>query len=181
MIKKKRKGVKAREANGRPQRQRYESPGEIRRLRDAALSGMRDPEWGTELGRLFLVGKVSPEEYAAGKRWSAMAAEYRSAMLCPRGMGALQLERGSQGQPVDPDTGDGQAEAERHKRAVAAYLSADADLRIHRGAVVLRAVQRVCEENSAIDYQQLLHLKDGLAVMASRWNLTGASKSPNVR
>ncbi len=53
----------AREPNGRRSRVLTRSapqfaPTEVKRLRDAALAGMQNPEWGSELGRLLLAGKL---------------------------------------------------------------------------------------------------------------------------
>lgn len=181
-MKKTRKGVKSREPNGRPQRERHDSPTEVRRLRDAALSGMRDPEWGTELGRLFLVGKVTPEEFAAGKRWAKLSAAYSIALQSPApDPQAMNPEGGGQTCPPDPDSHEGRAEAERHRRAKEAYLTADAALLL-LGSPRHRAVKMVCDRNQPLsDYQQLLDLKAGLFGLSERWNLTSVSKSPNVR
>ena len=44
------------------------APAELVRLRDAVARGLRDPMWGTELGRLFLEGKLTAEEYEAVKK-----------------------------------------------------------------------------------------------------------------
>jgi len=182
MVKRKRKGVKAREPNGRPQRERYESPAEVRRLRDAALIGMRDPEWGTELGRLFLAGKLTAEEFAAGRHWAKLAAGYRTAMQSPSpDPKALDMDGGARGASADPDSEEGQAEAERHKRAKAAYLTADANLLLF-GAKPHRAVRLVCERNEVLlDYQQLIDMKRGLCGLAAYWNLTPSRKSSHVR
>lgn len=181
-MKRTRKGVKAREPNGRPQRERHESPAEVRRLRDAALSGMRDPEWGTELGRLFLVGKVTPQEFAAGKRWAKLSAAYSVALQSPAAdPRAMNPEGGGQSHPPDADSHEGKAEAERHRRATEAYLSAEGAL-LEIGVARFYAVKVVCDRNETLcGYQQLRDLKAGLFGLSERWNLTSASKSPNVR
>ena len=76
-----RKSLALREPNGRPQRPpELPPPSEVRRLRDAALSGMRDSTWGTELGRLYLVGKITATMFAAGKRWGELAVMYSQAL-----------------------------------------------------------------------------------------------------
>ena len=59
------------------------SPALVRRLRDQALNSVKDPEWGTELGRMFLFGKIEAPLYAAGKRWAGLAANYYRAIGAP--------------------------------------------------------------------------------------------------
>ena len=41
------------------------------------MRGLRDAEWGTELGRLYLEGTITSAMYAAGRRWTEMAEKYR--------------------------------------------------------------------------------------------------------
>ena len=75
-----RKHLAKREPNGKPQRERSgPSPTEISRLRDAALAGMKDPIWGTQLGILHLSGKLTTSQLAAGKRWAELARDYSAA------------------------------------------------------------------------------------------------------
>ena len=69
--------LRQREPNGRPQRERETPPAQVRRLREAALAGLRDPQWGTELGRLLLTKAIDEAMYAAGRRWNEDAAKYR--------------------------------------------------------------------------------------------------------
>lgn len=99
-----RKAIAKREPNGRIQRDPpLPPPSEVRRLRDAALSGMRDPTWGTELGRLYLVGKITATMFAAGKRWGELASQYSQALCSPApDPKAICLERMG-GSPIDPD------------------------------------------------------------------------------
>ena len=71
--------IKARTPSGqlsRAGRQREYPPAQVRRLRDAAMAGLRDPEWGTELGRLYLEGTITAAMYAAGKDWREKAAKF---------------------------------------------------------------------------------------------------------
>src|SRR3990167_6065285 len=73
-----RRTTAVREPNGRVQREREFEPALIRRLRDAALRGLRDAEWGTELGMMYLQGELTEGQYAAGIRWAREAADYMS-------------------------------------------------------------------------------------------------------
>ena len=84
-----RKTLARREPNGQPKRSLNResagpSPTEISRLRDAALAGMKDPIWGTQLGILHLSGKLTNSQLAAGKRWAELARDYSAAVGAPR-------------------------------------------------------------------------------------------------
>ena len=59
-------------------------PTEMRRLFDAAITGLRDPLFGTMLGRIHLAGKISRAEFAAGKRWAELTTEYAVSCQAPR-------------------------------------------------------------------------------------------------
>ena len=91
-----RKPLARREPNGRPRRHRDSgpSPTEISRLRDAALAGMKDPIWGTQLGILHLSGKLTNSQLAAGKRWAELARDYSTAYA--RAQRAAVTRTGSQ-------------------------------------------------------------------------------------
>jgi hypothetical protein len=70
-----------REPNGRLSRSTEDivepvSPAQARRMRDAAALGVIGPEWGSTIGRLFVVGKISATEFEAGRRWGLFMAEY---------------------------------------------------------------------------------------------------------
>ena len=88
-----RKHLAKREPNGKPQREPSgPSPTEISRLRDAALAGMKDPIWGTQLGILHLSGKLTSSQLAAGKRWGELARDYSAAVGAPRAPRSAALE-----------------------------------------------------------------------------------------
>lgn len=61
-----------------------DSVGEIKRLREAALSGMRDRLWGTQLGRLWLEGKITAQQFRAGRQWDELMAKWRAVHCGPR-------------------------------------------------------------------------------------------------
>lgn len=78
-----------REPNGRLSRAAQkivgaDSVGEIKRLREAALSGMRDRLWGTQLGRLWLEGKITPQQFRAGRQWDELMGKWRAIHCGPR-------------------------------------------------------------------------------------------------
>ena len=167
-----RKHLAKREPNGKPQRERSgqsgPSPTEISRLRDAALAGMKDPIWGTQLGILHLSGKLTSSQLAAGKRWAELAADYSAAMQSPKPPRSVALEA-SAGSAVDPDSAKGAREARRHSQIVHGYLGALEALR-RTGEAPRLAVRDVCEFNLfPVGSFQLAALRTGLQGLAAWW------------
>lgn len=167
-----------REPSGRPQRERGISPNEVRRLRDAAIIGLRSAEWGTHLGRLLLLHRLTAEQYAAGVRWREGAAKYGSAIQSPPGARSGNLA-GGHSHPADPDTDEGRREAKRHERQVGAFIDAFVALREtgNRGVGVVRSVCETDEAPVGIDgYNALV---SGLTRLSDFWGLTNHRKSGN--
>ncbi len=76
-----------REPNGRASRAgavELLPPTEMCRLFDAATTGLRDPQFGSMLGRVHLTGKITRAEFAAGKRWAELTTEYNIFCEAPR-------------------------------------------------------------------------------------------------
>jgi len=175
-----RKSLAQREPNGRVQRgpvvPEY-SPSEVRRLRDAALTGMRDPLWGTELGRLYLVGKITSAMYAAGKRWGELSAMYTSALCSPSpDPKAVCFDRAG-GESPDPDSYEGRKQVRRHQRAVASFIDAHVALKTASLAAE-RIVRSMCERDEIlIGHEALISLSSGLTTLAHFWGLTDSRKS----
>ena len=67
-------------------------PTEVRRLAETAAAGLRDAIWSTQLGRLYAVGKISASEFASGKFWREVVAEYSLACQSPRPPRSAQLD-----------------------------------------------------------------------------------------
>lgn len=183
-----RKAMAKREPNGRIQRDPpLPPPSEIRRLRDAALSGMRDPTWGTELGRLYLVGKISAPMYAAGKRWGEMVSKYGAALLSPAPDPKAMSLDSMGGSSVDPDSHEGRKEARRHARAVESFIDARAALKATKtpgitSTAMESVVRSVCERNEMLPgHWGLLALSGGLSTLAGFWGLTDSRKSMSDR
>lgn len=177
-----RKSMAQREPNGRVQREpQLPPPSEVRRLRDAALAGMRDPTWGTELGRLYLVGKITSAMFAAGKRWGELAARYSQALCSPSpDPKAVCFDR-SGGESPDPDSYEGRKEARRHLRAVASFMDAHVALKADSIGSE-RVVRFVCERNEMLlGHEGLICLTRGLSTLAGFWGLTDLRKSPSDR
>ncbi len=182
-MKRARKGrlVTAREPNGRIQREKDTAPSEIRRLREAALSGLRDSRWGTELGRLCLIGRIDDQQLAAGLRWAEYADRYRQALLSPSpDPKAIAYEHRGAGHSIDPDSPEGQKEMRRHCRAVASFIDAATALKAH-SAKSMSVIREVCEGNkAAVGHEQIMLLSSGLTVLSDFWGLTGKSKSRHL-
>jgi len=169
-----RKNLAQREPNGRAQRTaQLPAPSEVKRLRDAALAGMRDPLWGTEIGRLFLAGKITSTMFAAGKRWAELASQYSQALCSPApDPKAISLERAPSSTSHDPDSPEGRKEARRHARAVASFVDAHIALKDH-GPATARIVRATCERGETITgHQELIALTSGLDRLAQFWGLT---------
>lgn len=179
-----RKTMAQREPNGRAQREQpLPAPAEVRRLRDAALSGMRDPLWGTEIGRLYLAGKITATMFAAGKRWAELAASYGQALQSPApDPKAISLEHTGRAS-IDPDTPEGRREARRHARAVQSFIDAHAAITASadRGRRIAGIVRDVCERgNLVVGHQNLIDLSRGLSLLAAFWGLDKSAPA-NVR
>ncbi len=169
--------VTVREPNGRIQRsgERELSPTEARRLRDAAFRGLRDAEWGTELGRLCLEGSITWEMYGAGKRWREASADYRQAIgVFP--VRSAALERGSHGHDADPDSEGGQNQAARERNGAERFFAAHARL-ASVGGLAETVVRRVCEEDqAACGFVEHKALRRGLSALVDHYNLTREQK-----
>lgn len=170
------RALKLREPNGRIQRERETAPAEIRRLREAALAGLRDPLWGTELGRLYLEGKITESQMAAGKKWMALAAQFKQAIQSPMEFPEMANFDRTKGGSSDPDSDAGRAQAQFHRDVAERFREAHACLLMLSGAESV--VRSVCERDQApVGYQALKALAFGLSVLVDHWQLTAGSKS----
>lgn len=178
--------IPAREPNGRRSRSldpipQGASPGEAKRLRDAALRGMAAPEWGTALGRLFLEDKIEAMHYEAGKKWLRTVEAWHEAIGAPPPRPpaqAFDAGRGKDREP-DPDTEAGQRRAEQHRRAIRAMEAAQEAL-IGAGKLAEAMVKRVVETDADITLpNDLASLRHGLYWLAGHWGLHPTAK--NVR
>ena len=167
----------AREPSGRRSRAITRSapqfaPTEVKRLRDAALAGMQNPEWGSELGRLLLAGKVEPELYAAGQHWAERATRYRHALDAPRpNPPPARFEPKSPAAAVDPASALGQKQTAREVAAIGALQEAHAALRT-AGVLAERVVRRVCEHDEAVcGTSEFVALRRGLLALALFWGM----------
>ena len=169
-----RKALAKRKPSGRvasPSEPVLPSPTETYRLREAALSGMREPIWASSLGRLYNTGKISGMEFAAGKRWSELAADYSAQSLSPRPPRSAKLENGG-GSAVDPDSAAGRREALRDVKLAAGYVEALVVLQ-RAGNASRQAVINTCELGLYPAGQDgLFSLRDGLRGLGAFWHST---------
>ena len=161
----KRKTLAKREPSGKPKRSSDDavllSPVEVHRMRAAAAQGLRDGIWGSVLGYLLLTGKITNAQFAAGKRWSEIAAEYQQAMRSPSPPQSPQIERTKQ-------SGD-ESEHERDATALREFANAFSVL-VLAGSDSRRAVIRVCERNEVpAGLDDLLALRAGLDALMAFW------------
>jgi hypothetical protein len=142
-------------------------PTQVRRLRDAALAGLRDPEWGTELGRLYLTGAITAAMYAAGKDWRDKATKYIGTFgLLP--VRSLLVEGRGGSLPPDPETPEGQKRARRDAAAKKRFDEAHQVL-LSAGKLAEHTVRRLCEhDETPCGMAELIALRNGLSALAAR-------------
>ena len=170
MGKRKSRLLKARTPSGqlsRSGREREFPPAQVKRLRDAAMAGLRDPEWGTELGRLYLEGTITASMYAAGKDWREKAARYVDT-LGHFPVRTILLEGRGGSMPPDPDTPEGQKRARREADAMERFFEAHHVL-LSAGKMAEATVRRLCEHNEGpCGMAELIALRNGLSALAAR-------------
>ena len=72
---------------------------------EAASAGLRDSTWSSQLGRLHLANKITSAQFAAGKRWATLVADY--AVACSVRIRPAQPNSTIGGMPADPDSATG--------------------------------------------------------------------------
>lgn len=167
-----------REPNGRLSRAAQkvvggDSVGEIKRLREAALAGMRDRLWGTQLGRLWLEGKITPQQFRAGRQWDELIGQWRAVHCGPRfnpKAGLSNLFRvGGGGASVGDFVAD-------PREAMVTTMVDDVINSFDRGAADpgLIAVRECVELDLApVGFGGKLLLDDGLNHLAELWKVEG--------
>jgi hypothetical protein len=137
---------------------------------------LRDAEWGTELGRLYLEGAITDSMYGAGKRWREEATSYRAAIgVFP--IRSTSLERGVKSHPPDVDSEDGQKQARQEANATERFFEADAVL-VGAGTGAENAVRKLCEDDQSLaGMYELRNARCGLLALADHYRLTAGPKS----
>lgn len=168
----------AREPNGRAQRHKEYHPTAIRRLLDADMAKVLDANWGTELGRLYLHGKLKTGNHsadslmAAGQRWANLAHRYQRAIAAPSPQcRSASLQRGEQSTPPDPDSEVGLFLLRGEQKDIEDFMEAHS-LLIIAGKLVEATVRAVCERNETIQFGDIEKLNTGLAKLADKFGLT---------
>jgi hypothetical protein len=148
------------------------APTLVRRLVDVAAAGLRDPVWSSQLGRLHVTGKLDSSQFAAGKYWAQLVANYSVACQSPRAPQTVQLDA-TGGTPADPDSAAGIKEARRHERASAQFAEGRHVLRL-AGPTAERVVESVCIHDQApAGFDEMNVLRSGLSALSTWW---GSSK-----
>jgi hypothetical protein len=144
------------------------SPTQVRRMVDAAGAEARDPLWATMIGRIYLAGKLSATEFAAGKRWSELVASYSIACRSPRPPTTISFDEPG-GSGLDVDSPRGECEVIAHERINAAWLAGRNALRL-AGRDAERVVDHVCARDCALaGFGELNALRAGLQALAALW------------
>jgi len=178
--------IPAREPNGRLSRTMNPvdsaSPAAVKRLKDAALKGVADEHWGTQLGHLLLDGAITEPLYAAGRRWTeTVMAYYRAIGAPPPYPKAISWERYEPGADPDPRSEKGKRIINKAIKAIDEMHDAYGVLRT-AGLLAERVVRAVCETNATPqDWAERVALTEGLSVLALFWGLTKQSHGSNVR
>lgn len=166
-----------REPNGRLSRAtkkqiEAKNPNEMKRLRDAAILGMRDPLWGSEIGRLFLRGRIDEVQFEAGKRWRNLVDTWRKNQVGPQidpksGLAVLFVENKGRGRDrtYDPDVVAATQETDLALRHALDALN-------EAGQLESRTVRDCCElDIPIVGLSEIWWLRDGLDALASHWRL----------
>lgn len=135
------------------------------------MMGLRDQKWGTELGRLYLAGRISEVEFAAGEWWTETAGRFRRSIgIFP--VRSVSFETGRRGMTADPDSEEGRKQAAREANQAEVFFEAHAVL-LDAGQGAEQAVRDVCERGLLSD---LKPLRVGLQALATHRGLTSANK-----
>jgi hypothetical protein len=117
-----RKHLAVRTSSGNIKREsRLLAPIQVRRLVDLAAADTRHQALGSMLGRIYLAGKVSATEFAAGTRWRQVVANYSVALRSPPPPKTISFDAPG-GSPTDPDTESGAQEVKLHEQANRAWI-----------------------------------------------------------
>lgn len=173
----------AREPGGRLARATAEpdkdySPAAIKRLADCAINGIADAAYGTLLGRLYLEGRLSAAQFAAGQRFDRLTRHYLRAIAAPRPDPlSIGLDDGPRSAELDPDSPAGREQMADHRAIVAAMGEARAVLAgCGKGAEA--AVRGLCEASELpAGWSGHNALAAGLSALAEHWRLRGNAKN----
>lgn len=142
-------------------------------MREAAWRGLRDAEWGTELGRLYLESSLSDRQYAAGRRFQRELAAYHSAIgAFPVRSISLESHRST---PPDPDSPRGRAQARNDAEAIETFFEAHAVLVTAGAEKIVRALLQ--HDTPLCGMGELRAARAALSALAQFYALTESRKS----
>ncbi|MBS7532111.1 hypothetical protein KHC28_00330 [Ancylobacter sonchi] len=142
-----------------------------------------DQRAATELGRLFMIGRIDEAQYWAGERWFRLIGEFHQIMASPITNTTIlgTMAAGDRGDR-DGDVGAAErpeTEEERRERVLGHHGSAMSVLRKtadHRA--VFRTLEAVVLYDCPIGGEpELVVLKEGLSVLARFWRLRSPPKA----
>jgi hypothetical protein len=165
-----RKHLAARTSSGTIKREsRLLAPIQVRRLVDLAAADTRHQALGSMLGRIYLAGKISATEFAAGTRWRQVVANYSVALRSPPPPKTISFDAPG-GSPTDPDTESGAQEVKLHNQANRAWIEGRNALRLAAGRAE-EVVDAVCvRECAPCGYAEYTALRDGLQALSILWS-----------
>lgn len=143
-------------------------PARLVRMRDAALTSISNPLWGTQIGQMHLRGEINAIQLSAGQKWFQLLRAYQQAIgaktIAPQ---SLEIGRGSS----DPDieTEHGRKLATREAAITAEFEKAVSA--IGSGSERDKALRRLAED-CALDFSERRHAICGLDLLAGIYGLT---------
>jgi hypothetical protein len=148
------------------------SPSQIRRLRDAALAGMADPQWGSMAGIFYLSRKIDEIEYETAKRFGDLHTQYISVIGGPKSPKSSNPERGSLGISLDVDSELGEEETKKHINIMGRYNDAHTVL-LGIGPAAEGDIIRFCSipGESPAGHEAMLRVRWGLRALSVLWKV----------
>jgi hypothetical protein len=148
---------------------RLMAPTQVRRLVDLAAEETRHQALGSMLGRIYLAGKISATEFAAGTHWRQVVANYSIALRSPPPPKTISFDAPG-GSPTDPDTESGAQEVKLQNQANRAWIEGRNALRLAAGRAE-EVVDAVCvRECAPCGYAEYTALRDGLQALSILWS-----------
>ena len=153
-------------------------PAAVRRLRDAALAGMAAPEWGTELGLMYLRNELSAALYETGRRWVRLVEAWRHATGCPspHPRSAGSFERAGRSPEPDPASELARRQLAKDRAVIDDMVGAHKALAVDPEAA--RAVRTLCEANEVpVGASGRDAVLRGLTTLARFWGILAPVKN----
>lgn len=149
----------------------------------------------SELGRLFLAGRIAEPELWAGARWAALRRELHQVLQAPTGAGSalgkiaadaaddarrrrlsLLGRDGDHDAPLAPVLPEDHAA--RQRRVLAQYEGAVGALReLFRPDIVIAAIDRLAEDDVSISDEEIEIARAGLRHLAQHWRFAASAGS----